>query len=119
MSTHALIFKKDKNGAFNGIYCHNDGYPEYLGALLKRNYKSGRKIDALISEGAASEIKESIETSVFYSRDKQEEKNIFQNLEFDEIFEIEHWQDYIYINMNKKWYFVNCLKKNFELLELN
>lgn len=41
MSTRSNIIAKTKEG-YKVIYCHSDGYPEWVGATLKKTlYKTG------------------------------------------------------------------------------
>lgn len=51
MTTHAAIAYKDTNGMFHGITCHNDGYPDYTGALLLKYYTTPFKVKRLIRLG--------------------------------------------------------------------
>lgn len=37
MSTRSNIIAKTKEG-YKVIYCHSDGYPEWVGATLKKHY---------------------------------------------------------------------------------
>lgn len=53
MSTRCLIAEKVKNG-YRAIYCHNDGYPEYVGECLKNYYKTTAKVELLLNQGDIS-----------------------------------------------------------------
>ena len=67
------------------IYCHFDGYPEGVGAILADQYTDAAKVDALLALGAVSclgaEIGEAHDfdshrgndTCLFYGRDRGEE----------------------------------------------
>lgn len=87
----AILEPKDSQGIYElkSIYSHWDGRPDCVGATLKEHYKDISKIRALIdggdisSLGAEIEIPEGSEHSfdkplegvtVFYSRDRGEEK---------------------------------------------
>ena len=54
MSTRACIAIKVKNGGYNFIYCHSDGYPFYTGRILLESYTDTEKVKTLISNGAMS-----------------------------------------------------------------
>jgi hypothetical protein len=62
------------DGNVDSSYCHNDGYPAGLGKALKENYKTVEDVSDLIEMGDASSIKETIEDSVFYCRDRGEKR---------------------------------------------
>ena len=51
MSSRCLIVYED-----NAIYCHFDGYPSYVGMVLKHRYKDEDKIKELISHGDISSL---------------------------------------------------------------
>jgi hypothetical protein len=86
MSTHCGIAIKTEKG-YEVIYCHHDGYPEYMWPMLTENYNSGEKADALISFGDASYIDKLLEPTsdfhkfgtpepnvcMFYHRDRGED----------------------------------------------
>lgn len=71
---------------FNTIYCHHDGYPEYMLSMLRENYNSPELANKLISFGDASSIDLKLEpignhdfdkpeddVCVFYHRDRGED----------------------------------------------
>jgi hypothetical protein len=53
MSTRALIGEKTRD-KFRYIYSHSDGYPEYVGKMLKEYYINPEKIKALLNLGDIS-----------------------------------------------------------------
>ena len=86
MSTNATVSLKTKKG-IQSIYCHWDGYPEYLGNILMGNYCNEEKIQNLLNQGDASIIDEKIDfdpkyehsfekrqegSCLFYHRDRGE-----------------------------------------------
>lgn len=71
MATRSIIAYKE-SGVYRGVYCHNDGYPEHNGAMLKMYYNQARIVGQLIEMGDMSSLGSSIETSVFYSRNRSE-----------------------------------------------
>jgi hypothetical protein len=53
MATHSRIGIMTKNG-IKSIYCHWDGYPSYVGHVLKNHYSTEEKIQDLLSLGDLS-----------------------------------------------------------------
>lgn len=69
MSTHCgIAFKSDKG--YETIYCHHDGYPDYMWNMLTTNYNSEELAKKLVSMGDASFIAENLETALPHSFDK-------------------------------------------------
>ena len=67
--SYIIAYDEDKNH-YTGVYCHWDGYPEYVGVVLKNHYKDKEKIFELISHGALSSLgKEIGEENNFDNRD--------------------------------------------------
>lgn len=56
MSTRSLIAVKNEDGTVSSIYCHFDGYPEYVGKILVENYTDPEKIKALLALGSLSSL---------------------------------------------------------------
>ena len=54
MSTRSRIGILNSDGSIDSVYHHFDGYPEWLGVRLKRNYKTSAKVRALIEGGDIS-----------------------------------------------------------------
>jgi hypothetical protein len=90
MSTRSAIIEKLPNGRYRGIYCHFDGYPEGVGAVLAEHYTDPAKVSRLIELGAISACYERVEptgkrehtfdnpeegTTIAYHRDRGEEKH--------------------------------------------
>jgi hypothetical protein len=78
MSTHCGIFVKDeadKPHLFKGVYCHFDGYPSNIGAMLEQYYQDPEKIKNLIKLGNLVFLDEELEPEAgvkhsFYHRAK-------------------------------------------------
>ena len=84
MSTRSNIGIKRKNGNIEVVYCHSDGYLSYNGKMLLDNYQNLDKVNSLIDLGDMSYLKEDIESTFFYGRDREEEnvdKIVYNNLE--------------------------------------
>ena len=71
MATRSVIAKLDETGV-QAIYCHNDGYLSNNGKKLDQHYADEVKVDNLIAQGDASSLKDTIEDSTFYMRDRGE-----------------------------------------------
>jgi len=72
MATRSVIAKLDNSLNFpvQAIYCHNDGYLSNNGKILDQHYQNEVKVDNLIAQGGASSLKDTIEDTIFYHRDK-------------------------------------------------
>jgi hypothetical protein len=71
MPTRSLIGKKVGDNV-RYIYCHFDGRPKHVGATLIDHYDTDEKVDALLDMGDALSLGETLESSVFYMRDRGE-----------------------------------------------
>ena len=56
MSTRSMIFYDEPSGNVRGIYCHCDGYYDYVGILLQSYYNSPKKARELIKLGDLSSL---------------------------------------------------------------
>jgi hypothetical protein len=81
MSTRSSIALLTKEGEIKSIYSHSDGYPSYMGELLKNNYASTDKVEAILAEGDVSFLAETIEVSRFYNswRGENTQANVWSN----------------------------------------
>ena len=118
MATRSVIAKLDETGV-QAIYCHNDGYLSNNGKKLDQHYADEVKVDNLIAQGDASSLKDTIEDTTFYHRDKKEPysrvkavnlnnekallKHAFErcDAEFVYMFAFGHWYVYDYYNSNQ------------------
>ena len=114
MATRSVIAKLDNRG-IQAIYCHNDGYLSNNGKILNQHYQNEVKVDNLIAQGDCSSLKDTIEDTIFYMRDRGEENKEATNLNNDikllefafeqcdaevvYMFAFGHW--YVYDNSNK------------------
>ena len=69
MATRSVIAKLDDKGV-QAIYCHNDGYLSNNGKILDQHYQNEVKVDNLIAQGDCSSLKDTIEDTIFYHRDR-------------------------------------------------
>ena len=58
MSTHAGVGILMPDGSVEAVYCHHDGYLEYVGKLLFKYYNGTRLIKQLIGYGDFPSLKE-------------------------------------------------------------
>lgn len=54
MSTRSLIGRQYADGTVRFIYCHRDGHPEGVGAVLRRHYREPDKVEVLLALGDLS-----------------------------------------------------------------
>lgn len=120
MSTCCRIARKDSSGTYESIYCHWDGYPNYMLSMLRDNYGLDAKVAELIDYGDASSIGPRLMPTedhsfmypqpgvcVFYHRDRKEpwedvapirndykESIIRSSVDFVYIFEDGEWTCY-------------------------
>lgn len=97
MSTNSSISIKIKD-KYQSQYCHWDGYITGVGRYLFENYNTKEKVEELLSYGDLSSISDTINSCVFYHRDKNEALNIgtledlpYNSQEFDYVYEDENW----------------------------
>ena len=64
MATRSRIGMEMPNGEVKSIYCHWDGYPEGVGAMLKEHYADPAKVEALIALGDISQLQPLTEPDV-------------------------------------------------------
>ena len=105
MATRSLIVVETKPGVYDAIYCHFDGYPEGVGATLKKSYYSEDKVDKLIEHGDVSVLRDTLEDSEFYTF-LPEKRKISRNLSLDELKAKASnvWAEYIHVfRTDKKW----------------
>ena len=71
MATRSIIAKLDDKGV-QAIYCHNDGYLSNNGKILDQHYTDEDKVNELLAGGDISSLKDTIEDTIFYMRDRGE-----------------------------------------------
>lgn len=117
MGTRSLIGKANPDNTYTYIYCHWDGKPYCVGVKLVENYFTNDKINQLLELGDLSSLGEKIgekqdfnkfETQVrewclAYGRDRGEDGCEAKTIPLDELVNIDHWQEYIYIWKDNVW----------------
>jgi len=126
MATRSNIAVVNEDKSITSIYCHWDGYPEYVGKILLNHYTNLSVINKLISLGNLSQLCENIDPTptidyhtfdnpqsnvcVAYGRDrgeKDQEAIVFEDLgEFEDSVK-NSWVDYQYLFDNGKWSYRN------------
>jgi len=96
MATRSNIGIVNQDGSITGIYCHYDGYPEYVGKILLNHYNDVGIINKLMELGDLSSLGENLYAvghtwaapiegvCVAYGRDRGEkgvESRVFKSIE--------------------------------------
>lgn len=104
MATRSFIAKKDGDN-YTGIYCHWDGYPSHMLKMLE-NYKESSIVDELLSMGSASSINETLESSKFYHRDRNEKLQITKTFSLHSLMNTAKNSgcEYLYIFKDNEWH---------------
>ena len=76
MATTSTIAVQHTDGTVSQIYCHFDGYLSGVGKELLAHYNTLEQAEALVAMGGAACIRETLETSEFYHRNRQEELTV-------------------------------------------
>ena len=124
MSTRAAIAMRLPDNTIHAIYCHNDGYPGWTGAILGGFYKTEEQVKALLALGALSQIWPKLEpdpgvphtflnpqkgVTIAYHRDRDKPLRtgaIYATLEeFERDAPEFFWADYLYLFENGAWKF--------------
>ena len=110
------------NGKVTAVYGHYDGYPQYVGKLLKKYYSQGGKVRDLVKLGkqGISTLDKSMKggknhsfnnpkdgETVFYGRDRGEKGSMTSKWGNRDKVKFDSGEEYAYIyNMKeKKWYY--------------
>ena len=101
MATRSTIAIKNSDNTISLIYSHWDGYLEGVGKILKEHYSDENKIRQLLKEGDISSLDETISTTIFYARDRDEtgvSAKVLKDLK-----DSNYVQNYNYLWENGKW----------------
>ena len=80
MATRSTIGIKNVDGSITNIYCHWDGYPEYVGTILNEFYKDNDKIKSLIELGDLSSLAAEVGEQHPFDRDYDKpELDLYEN----------------------------------------
>lgn len=133
MSTRSQIGYTDATGKIRYVYCHSDGYPDYVGKVLK-NFYNAEKTAALVAQGGISmlgkelggkidfnarmEYVDDIATQCrFYARDRGEELDI-DSAGSEIEYAMDSGVDYLYLLKDGVWYFTDCYKEEKNFVQL-
>jgi hypothetical protein len=136
MSTRSAIGIKHGD-RIKAVYCHYDGYLEYVGRVLNTYYQDSVKVNGLIAQGDMSSIgadigekhpfndrSEYIEEWIarqctFYSRDRGEDNVDFRSFASEQDF-ARHYDasgaEYFYLYDHGVWYVSKNRQNNFQPL---
>lgn len=119
MATRSTIGIRNEKGEIKAVYCHNDGYPDWVGRVLVENYNTIEKIEELLTLGDLSSLGERVNpnegedhsfenraegVTVAYHRDRGEkliEAKKFSDIK--EVMDYYSWNDYYYIFEGDEW----------------
>ena len=105
MSTNFTVsFFDEETNTIKGVYGHWDGYLSHVGKTLLKSYNTFDKAKELVKMGSISSLGDSLNESVFYSRDRGEELEIFEFINHDDLLESQGREhNYLFINDEWKW----------------
>jgi len=105
MATRSTIALEFADGTVKQIYCQWDGYLSGNGDTLLNHYDTPEKVSELISMGDMSSLSDSIDTSVFYGRDRNETGVSAERYDsFEDYCQNGDSQEYNYIMREGVWY---------------
>ena len=73
MATRSRIAIENQDGSVTSVYCHWDGHIETNGVILNNNYNTKDKVEELIALGDLSALHRTIDKTVAYHRDRDED----------------------------------------------
>ena len=112
MSTRSEIAVENEDGSIKSIYCHSDGYIEYMGVLLNNYYNDFEKAKEIINENDCSMLSTTINKSRFYNSWNGENTKAKEFTDLKDLmnhFQNDIFVEYIYLFRKGIW-FVSKLK---------
>ena len=132
MATRSAIGIKNEKGEIKAVYCHYDGYPEWVGKVLIEHYDTTEKVEELLALGDLSPLGERVkpnenekhsfenpvrDVTVAYHRDRGEALNEARTFHtIGEVMAYFDWNEYYYIFEDGEWY-VYELEENKQLVK--
>lgn len=125
MATRSYICMETEEG-YLGIYCHNDGYLSYNGAMLLDHYATREKVERLFRLGDISSLNENLDpypyyphtfedrqkgVTVFFHRDKGEpiETTSARKVKLERLNLPNSWIEYCYVfTKEDEWMYFRC-----------
>ena len=124
MATRSNIGIVNEDDSITAIYCHWDGYPEYVGKMLLNHYNNVDIVNGLMNLGDLSILSENVNPTgphsfnnpqkgvcVAYGRDRGEGGT--NSRTFEDLGEYEHFGsgvDYQYLYEDGKWMYRSTYK---------
>ena len=123
MATRSNIAIVNQDKSISSIYCHWDGYPEYVGKMLLNHYTTSDIVNELLNLGNLSNLDKNVNPTeshtfdkpqdgvcVAYGRErgeKDQEAIVFEDLGEFEDSASNSWADYQYLFEDGKWSYRN------------
>lgn len=123
MATRSNIAIVNQDKSISSIYCHWDGYPEYVGKLLLNHYTTSDIVNELLNLGNLSNLDKNVNPTDIHTFDKPEEgvcvaygrergEKDQEAIVFEDLGEFEDsasnsWADYQYLFEDGKWSYRN------------
>lgn len=114
MATRSTIAVELANGNIKQVYCHYDGYLQYVGNVLANHYTTVASVEKLVDKGAISSLgmkigrkhsfdKRSDEVCTFYARDRGEPLQVatYKNIDYYNAHSTR--EDYNYLFRGGSW----------------
>ena len=79
MATRSNIGIVNEDGSITGIYCHFDGYPEYVGKMLLNHYNNDDIVNDLMNLGNLSILSESLHSTTGINLYSTNNRHTFNN----------------------------------------
>lgn len=123
MATRSNIAIVNQDKSISSIYCHWDGYPEYVGKMLLNHYTTVDIVTELLNLGNLSNLDKNVNPTdihtfdkpqdgvcIAYGRErgeKDQEAIVFEDLGEFEDSASNSWADYQYLFEDGKWSYRN------------
>jgi len=111
MATRSRIAIENQDGSVTSVYCHWDGYVNGVGRTLNQHYTTKEQVEALVALGDLSSLSGTLEKTIAYHRDRDEDfsQTPFSNVE--ELFEdgFSSGVEYVYCFTKDGFWLVNEL----------
>lgn len=122
MSTRSYIGIAKPDNTVEYVYCHSDGYPEYVGELLQKYYTDSDTVQNLIDHGDMSWLGKTIgnynkfpdnfssdkpnyQVCCFYGRDRGERNTAKQTASLEKYSSLNDIAiEYEYLYRDNRWY---------------
>jgi hypothetical protein len=103
MSTRSLIGFVQPSGRVVATYCHYDGYPDGVGAMLDTNYNDAKSAKAVASVGYLSSLEADLALSIKIAANKQKPYRLASAEDFVKK-GTEMWTEWGYLWQDGKWF---------------